>query len=243
MARQKPKLTVSEVKQIYENCITWALTWLNKNDYRVNTGIAVVPKLKADTVTIRMTNSLHCMGWPCRPGSTERVDILASAIEDVSLQEGVCKRATIWLNYFIVDGDKAIATERLRYDFTSPPQKRHPLFHVHGSSELLCDSDSYSQNELPSRLPESFKLQVDESLVSRRCQSMHMPSAFVNLPGLLAILASDHMKEDHWNEFMTECLKHCNNFPPVRDDMMDKIIALKHLGAWSWYDCASAVTP
>jgi len=216
--------SMQEIKQAYEECLNRAVTWLNRNGYSVNPTTVVVRKNGMGEVIVAITDTLHFRDWPYRDGSPEKVDILAWLVETISLDKRACTKATLRVNYFRIAGAKAIATESLHYDFGLPPQTKHPVCHVQNSNKVLD-------------IPESFNRDVDIKAIRDRCQNVRVPSAFMNMPALFAILAADHMSETAWREFMSECEQYFEKIPAVAEhDVIDKSIARGRLSAWKWYD-------
>jgi len=217
-----------KIQQIYGTFLDRALRWMRGNGYSVNAAVSIsATKMGPDEVVVTTKDPLHFQDWPYRKKSSEKIEILASIRETVSLQQGTCNSATVCVHYFEIDGNRAIATESLRYDCLLPPQtkKQHPVCHVHCS------------NEKPNRLPPSFRWEVDDHPIEKRCQTVRIPSAFVNLPGLLAILAADHMTEAHWEDFVKVCLRNIDEFPPIaHHDIVDSAIREGRLSAWKWYE-------
>lgn len=216
--------TIGKIRQIYETCLNWAVLWLNHNGYRVNTSGSVIPEPNNGDVVMRMADTLHCIDWPFRNGSSKKIDILATIAETISLKEGICTKAVVCVNYFKIDGNKAIATESLHYDYVCPPQAKHPLCHVQGMNDVLDT-------------PESFRHEVNSDWLKCRYHNVRIPSAFVNLPGLLAILAADHMRVTQWQEFMTEWQQRCAKFPRMKKHAaIEKAIEDGQVYAWAWYE-------
>jgi len=216
--------SIQEIKQAYEECLNRAVLWLNRNGYRVNPITVVVRKNGMGEVIVAMADTLHFQNWPYRDGSPEKVDILAWLVETISLADGACTKAILRVNYFRIAGAKAIATESLHYDFGLPPPTKHPVCHVQNSNKVM------------DKRPESFAREVHLKAIRDRCQNVRIPCAFMNLPGLFAVLAADHMSEKHWREFMAECEKYFEKVPVVAaHDVIDVSIAGGRLSAWKWY--------
>ncbi|MBL7218678.1 MAG: hypothetical protein ISS69_01070 [Phycisphaerae bacterium] len=220
-------VTMGKINQDYENCLNQATLWLNRNCYQVaRNNLKIVTGMRDPAhVTVKTKETLHFKEWPQRDGSNDKVDILVSMIETISVEEGVCTEAKICVDYFQISGQEAIPTESLHYDYKSPPQIKHPICHVQNSNKVLSD------------VPESFRYEVKPDALGKRCQSVHIPSAFVNLAGLFAILAADHMTEEHWREFMTTCLTHFQKLPAVaKHPIIDEAIPSSRLHASAWYE-------
>ncbi len=218
--------TIKEIKQLYEDCLNTATLWLNHNAYAVNhTGAVFCPKKEDDTGDgiVEATDTFHFWDWPQRDKSPERIDIVASMAETISLDNRTCKKARLRVYYYRIDGKEAIPTESVHYDYDCPPDTKHPICHVQNS------------NSQPSEFPESFTMhKIRHARFGDRCHNVRIPSAFVNLPGLFAILAADHMSEAHWREFMDHCRLHFSNIPPIAEHaVVDQ--AKKGLCAWDWY--------
>lgn len=216
-------LNYRQVYQIYDNCLNWAVGWLEKHGYAVNRISIAAKQTDEGDVIITTTEPLHFRNWPYRGAMTNKtLDILASVYEVVSLQDERCKEATLCVSYFRIEGKKAIAVESLHYDYLHPPQDQHPICHVQNCNDVL------------GTLPNSFEYDVERSAIEKRCQNVRIPSAFVNLPGLFAILAADHISETHWPDFMNRCLVHFRKIPAMAEHAVVNQ-AKEGLCAWDWY--------
>jgi len=218
-------LSYRKVYQIYGNCLNWALGWLGKRGYAVNT-ISIEARQIGQDVIVTTTQPLHFRSWPYRGAATKKtVDILAWVSEVVSLLDERCKKATTCVSYFRIEGEKAVAVESLHYDYVHPPQAQHPICHAQN-----C-------NDVPGALPDSFRYEVERSAIEKRCQNVRIPCAFVNLPGLLAMLAADHMAGGNWRDFMREATSRFQRVPAVAEHaVVDKEIPRGRLCAWAWYE-------
>lgn len=221
--------TRKAIIQSYEKCLNLARLWLNQNNYEVAPKDIVITAPSTGTSDVKVTTSdtLHFRGWPYRHDSRKTIDILATITEVISLETGTCQAATVCVSYFLIHGKKATAMESLHYDYELPPQtKQHPICHVQNSEAAV------------GKFPESFRYEeVDVEALGARCKNVRIPSAFVNLPGLFAILAADHMPEKHWREFMEYCLIHFTKVPAVpRNAFIYKGVPKERLCAWTWYD-------
>jgi len=206
-----------------------AAQWLNRNGYAISRSPRIVVEQHEGSALIGLSEALHFREWPYRAGSKKRIDILATVQETVSLQDRVCTMATTRVNYFRMDGRNAIPTEMLHYDFVAPPTRMHPICHAQSAGTLLSRSewpDTFSRNRT-----------VDERGLGERGQNVRIPSAFVNLPGLIMILASDHMQEDHWMDFSEFCLPHFEGFSCMTGSAeMKSLIGSNGLCVWAWYE-------
>lgn len=220
---------LTSLRKSYTTFIHSAATWLNRNGYAISRSPQIIVEEHGESAEIRLSEALHFREWPYRSGSGKRIDILATVQETVSLEHRLCTRATTRVNYFRVDGKRAIATEMLHYDFLAPPAKKHPICHVQSTGAMLDESD----------WPESFRHNrtVDDSGIGERGQNVRIPSAFVNLPGLIMILASDHMKEDDWEDFSGVFRPKFEGFPCMTGSTeMRSLIGSSGLCVWAWYE-------
>jgi len=221
-------LSTGAIQQVYQNCLDRATMWLRRNDYPVTEGVAVkIRKNGAGDVEIEPAKILHFQGWPYRDGSREmKIDILARVMETVSPEGEACTKANLWVNYFRINGNIATAMESLHYEYKVAPETKHPISHVENSNKVL------------EKRPESFNYEtVEDEALRKRCKNVRIPSAFVNLPGLFAILAADHMSKTDWREFMGYCLVHFKKVPAVPENaFIYKAIRRERLCAWAWYE-------
>lgn len=216
-------LNYRKVYEIYDSCLTWACGWLDKHGYRVNAISTEVKEANKGYVIIKTKEPLHCRDWKQRDGSHERIDILVSSIETISLEKEACTAARLCVSYFRIAGKKAIAIESLHYDYVHPPEKQHPICHVQNS------------NDVPGTFPNSFNYEVERSAIEKRCQNVRIPSAFVNLPGLFAILAADHMSRTDWCEFIRDYCVHFRKIPAIAEHTVVNQVK-EGLCVWDWYE-------
>lgn len=218
-------MTQAKVKERYANCLAQVVMWLSRNGYSVYPkDVAIVlGKQGADSVVVSTSTPIHLFDWPQRAGSSKRVHILASFSETISLTKGTCTQAKTKVSYFRVANNTATALETMHFDCCVPPVDLHPVCHVQNG----CD---YIQG------PEPFPKTIDDAAMRSRCQSIKVPTAFVNMPGLFAILAADHMSREHWGEFTRTCLTHFNGIPQLESHpQIDQVLRDARLKAWSWY--------
>lgn len=227
----------SSLKTNYTTFMNSAVAWLNRHGYYITRSPQIIIEVHQETAVIRLSEALHFREWPYRFGSKKRIDILATVQETVSLEQRLCTRATTRVNYFRMDGRRAIATEMLHYDFVAPPEMKHPVCHAQSTNALLDASER----------PDWFRRNrtVDDSGIGERGQNVRIPSAFVNLPGLIMILASDHMAPDDWEEFSDLFRPQFEGFPCMTGSAdMKNMIGSSGLCVWAWYESkASAVQP
>ena len=219
-------LSESGVRQRYGDCFYHAVLWLNKNGYSVYPkGITIVTtRTVRDIVVVSTSQAIHLLDWPQRPGSARRLHILVSILETISLQKEACTKATNNVTYFRVEDDTATAVESLHFDCAVPPDKQHPICHVQNDRRHVAP-------------PESFTHKIDATPLQARCQNIRVPTAFVNMPGLFAILAADHMSPAHWTDFMDGCLAHFQGIPALAPNtQVDKAIPKERLSTWAWYE-------
>lgn len=217
----------------YTTFMNSAVAWLNKKGYGITKSPQIIIEPQGEVAVVRLREALYFREWPYRSGSGKRIDILATVQETVSLESRLCIRATTRVNYFHVTGQQAIPIEMLHYDFVAPPERKHPICHAQTTGTLLDESE----------WPDAFRRNrsVDASGLGERGQNVRIPSAFVNLPGLIMIVASDHMKEDHWEEFSQVFRPQFEGFPCMTGSAdMKNLIGSNGLCVWAWYEFLSS---
>lgn len=219
-------LSRSRVQQRYGDCLDRAITWLNKNNYPVYPkGVRVQVDRDDDNYIVSTSDVLHFQEWPRGHASKKRLDILVSVIETVSPGDESCIRAAAGITYFQPDGDVATAVESLHYDFCVPAQAQHPICHLQISNKSVGPK------------PASFRRSVCEEYLRHRCQTLRVPTAYVNLPGIFTLLAADHLSPDHWREFMRDCRTHFEAVPGLPNHpVVDRAVQEARLRAWGWYE-------
>ncbi len=201
--------------------------WLNSNGYTIYPkGIQILTERTAQkTVNVSTAQAIHFHDWPYRPGSLKRLDILVKINETISQEDEVCVRSTTNVTYFRVDQDQALAVESLHYDCNVPPGAQHPICHAQNSRQTVDP------------LPESFPRQVQAGALQERCQSVRVPTAFINMPGVFTILAADHLSPAHWRDFMQHCLVWFKGIPGLpAHALVADAIPRERLAAWAWYE-------
>lgn len=218
-------ITVERVQIKYSTCFDKAITWLNRNGYSVQPkAIRIdVTKMPRDTVAVTTSQPIHFQDWPQRNESHHRIHILVSILETVSLKSAACIKATTKVTYFRVKNDVAVAIESLHFDCELPPVPQHPICHVQNDTGYVSP-------------PESFTRKINAAPLQARCQNVRVPTAFINMPGLFAILAATHMSQAQWIEFMAECQTYFQGIPSLElNDQVDGVISASRLCAWAWY--------
>lgn len=214
------------IVQKYSTCLDKAIAWLNKNGYTVYPrGVKIkAHRERNGNVVITTTDVLHFSAWPERGGnSNTKFHILASICETVSLKPLSCVRSTARVSYFHITDGVALVIESMHYDAEIPPQVQHPVCHAQGSNKPLSPS-------------ESFSFEIDSTAVCNRCQNVRIPTAFVNLPGLLVTLTANHLRKRDWSNFIKDCSAALKDIPCLAScDITDRICATEKLMALNWY--------
>jgi hypothetical protein len=217
--------TLSSIKKCYSTCLSNAILWLNKNSYTVFPQSLSIITLKNSegNIVVKTSEPIHLKNWPERGGSSHKIDILFSLREIISSQDSYCHSANIHVSYFRVERNVATAIESLHYDSDVPPAAKHPVCHAQNSRKHVDK-------------PESFTSEIDSSPLLNRSQNVRIPTAFINLPGILSILSADHMRENEWIEFMNHCMPHFRKVPQLPNNfIIDNQISNGRLAAWNWY--------
>lgn len=214
-------ITYRKILHTYRTYHYQAITWLNKKGYMITGNIKISP-LGNNKVLVTTDDIYHCKDWPERHDGTKTIDILASTREEISLHQAKCLKATVVANYFRINGENAIPSECFHFDYEISPRTQHPICHFQISNKLI---QTY---------PESFEYKItNSSILKNRCQTIRIPTAFINLPGLFTVIAADHLKENHWKEFMAACQSWHNKIPGFPD--ISNYPKIANLYAWHWY--------
>ena len=223
-----PPTTYEELYRRYLDFLNWIPAKLGSLGYSITCPHPDIRCVDGE-VDFSTPHPIHCAGWPFKPGSWRKtIDIVLCVNETVVLDQGDYRRATVRLNYLKKEDGVHSVVESIRYDCEIPVQPRHPIYHAHLSNEVL-------------EPPESLRDALDCGPIEARHGRIRIPTAFVNLPAVLAILASDHMDKRAWNDFMPALVGHCVGFPTVPEALLTaKLIAEPVPGAWHWYDLAGA---
>lgn len=218
-------ITASRVLQKYNICLEESLRQLNHLSLA-----AKYVRFKADSqskegyVKLTLTEPLYFIGWPYRSASRTKLDIVATVDETVCLDSGRCANSRCCVNYFRIDGDHRIACDAIHYDFDASIQLQHPICHAQNANRTI--------DNLPSEFPDY----VDKSALRNRHQLVRIPTAFVNLAGLIQALTADHLSPQNYIDFWAACEPYVANIPDHVDGAESRAICeSKTLRNRNWY--------
>lgn len=227
-----PRSQKTELFKTYDNFLVRALTWLNKEGHIVRPTETRIKIANDDqnNYIIETTNILHFKSWFQYPGSKKRIDILAFVRETISPKPlPACVCSNVYVTYFDIDDNKerAYAIESFRYEAKVPPQEQHAICHAHVVNKSLSEKSC----------PESFRYKPNDERIKGRFQKARIPTAYVNLPGLLYILTADHLPNNKWKEFIKHCTSKSKGFPSLANcNIINNIMSEKSIMACHWYD-------
>ena len=216
---------VGYVQRVYQNCLAETCRFLSNQGFAVRYTNVELCK-EGQNLVVTLAEPLYFRNWPYRTGAkpNEKLDILAEIKETISLNDGYCVRSTLRLNYFRLEGEKRIASDAVRYDFSEVVQDQHPICHAHNMNSIL------------DRRPEGFSEYVDASPIANRNQSVKIPTAFVNVAGLFVKLTADHLPAGTFAEFWSTCKSYIDDIPAhASHNVFDEIFAGRSLRSYSWY--------
>jgi len=219
-------ISVSVLKQTYQNCLIDAHKWFKDQGHQFEASI-INFDYSSDPLIIEIV--LHFRPLPHRLSPKGKISILASSRDEICKNDLSCKKSNIHLTYFEIDDQNEIAhaIESIHYDAEVPPKEKHPI----------CHGQIVNKSVSNTRRPESFHYAIEEENLKNRFQSFRIPSAYINLPGLLFILAADHLPNNKWKEFLEDCQPKFNNFPKLSGcNILRDISANASLMAHHWYD-------
>jgi len=177
------------ILKAYNNCLTEMQRILGNLGHKVSQENARATKNSNQTVSIFLNQILYFENWSYRSQSKVQIDILADVKETVRLSDSKCTKSTVVVNYFLIDGDSRIACDAIKYDFDEQIQRQHPICHAQNENRILDN------------LPETFPVSINQQSLVKRHQAVRIPTAFINLAGLLEKLTADHLSNEKYTEF------------------------------------------
>ncbi|MEM6777729.1 MAG: hypothetical protein AAF670_08720 [Planctomycetota bacterium] len=178
------------------------------------------------SVGVYLNEPLHFKDWPFRGSekSGERLDILAEVKETINRESGWCTKSSVVLNYFVNSKGSLTACEAIKYDYDFDVQPQHPVCHAQNSNKIM------------SHRPESFPEDFDVGSLVNRHQALRIPTAFVNLAGLLEKLTADHLPSDHYTDFWEQCQAVVDAIPcHDRGPIIERITKSGSVRSRHWY--------
>ena len=216
-------VTATGVLKAYNHCLDQSQRVLGRLGYRVHQENARVKK-NGDVANIYLNHPLYFEDWPFKSQTKHRIDILADVKETVRLSDGMCIKSSVVVNYFLIDGERRIACDAIKYDFDEHVQPQHPICHAQNANKVL--------SERPERFPDKF----DQSSLKNRHQATRIPTAFVNLAGLLEKLTADHLSNNAYDEFWSLCDAYVDAIPcHSRSELFGKITESNSVRSRFWY--------
>jgi len=216
------KLSGKNLPSRYRQCLDRASAWLLKRGHYFN---GYIKNIDASGENIVLEIVIQ-FSPKMKKG---KIHILASLRDVISKQDMSCKKSNVCVTYFEVEKEKKIAyaIESIRYDTKVPPEKQHAICHAH-----VVDKSISKQ-----RRPQDFDYKISEEYILKRYENARIPSAYVNLPGLLFILTADHLPNNKWKEFIDHCSTQFKEFPSLTNcSIINNIMREKSLMAYHWYN-------
>lgn len=85
-------------------------------------------------------------------------------------------------------------------------------------------------------MPPGFPEKVDSSAIENRQQAIRIPTAFVNLAGLIEAITADHLSPEKYEEFWDKCAPYVEGIPVHADgDQVRAICESNCLRSRHWY--------
>lgn len=196
-------LTASRVKQRYLNCLSESKRVLEKLGCSVAFSSLNIAKDGSDLVNVGVEEPIYFKDWAYRPKSKARIDILASFIESIRLSDGVCVSSAVTVNYLHRSGQECYACDAIKYDYCENAEAQHPICHAQNQNSVLPLPESFPKDRQP----------INQQALGQRHQVARIPTAFVNLAGLLAKIVADHLNTDAYAEYWTACEKVVGDIP------------------------------
>lgn len=166
--------------------------------------------------------------WPFKVVSNKKsVDIVVRTTETFSEDLTRIVSATTCVGYFEREDDTCRPLLELHYDFVTPVQEAHPLFHAQlGSTDWPVDK----LRELG--FPKSISRKDSHSGYA----NARIPTAFMGYAPILVSLAADHLKPQNFRSMIAEARKPVGLCDPSCKRMSDSLhpVAVPH--AHHWYD-------
>lgn len=167
-------------------------------------------------------------GWPFKVVSNKKsVDIVVRTIETFSADLKQIVNATTCVGYFERGDNTCSPLMELHYDFVSPVQEAHPLFHAQlGSTDWPVDK----LQEL------GFPKSISRTEPHGGYPNARIPTAFMGYAPILVALAADHLKPQNFRSIVAEARKLAGVCDPSCKRMSDSLLPIAVPHAHHWYD-------
>ncbi len=150
--------------------------------------------IRRETPQIVTVNSLiYLRTWPYKSSSgRKQVDIIVRGYERFTCAQDEITKSTIQVLYFDVKAGKASPLLGLHYDFETPVQAAHPVFHAQlGLTEITPQE----RKEL------SFRWEIQNPVVPLY-RNARIPTPHMNLGSVLLALVADHLPSSFYQSFL-----------------------------------------
>lgn len=152
-------------------------------------------RMKMESGRVAVVNSLISLpGWPYKAQSKKSVHIIIRSSERFGCDQNEMTSSTIQVLYFEGKGQKATPLLALHYDFDTPVQIAHPVFHAQLGFTKLTKEERESigfRREIP--LP-------DHTLYG----NARIPTPHMNLGSVLLAVVADHLPAPFYGRFLND---------------------------------------
>lgn len=150
---------------------------------------------------------LYLPSWGCKPSSPKRcIDIIVRSNEHFRYKKNEISKSTVQVMYFNADSHKARILLGIHFDFESPVQLAHPVFHAQ------LDVTTLNKEEYESV---GFRKTIVDAQ-THHYSHLRIPTPHMGLGAVLLALSADHLPV----AFHTEFLNAIRENPTVKWDVM-----------------------
>jgi hypothetical protein len=226
--------TPNQVRGAYDEFLNFFQIALEDNNGRMFVPDRPLASCFSDsgTGTVVFKGCLYLKNLHCRKlGSGKRLDVVIVSLEELRKNDPWrVKKSTVYLNYFIVVGDKAQLAQSLHFDFDEIGQADHPFFHVQLDRQLISKDDRQSAQFNLELLPSPS--QAAECEVTTR-----IPTPDMTLTSVLYCLAADHLRSDIFQQFAERVHRIQDRLPLLSFDALKKSVARSpdHFKSSHWF--------
>lgn len=215
------------VLQRYNNCLDESKRVLGKLGHKLHRpALRIDSHTNQERVEVTLAEPLYFENWPYRVSSRENIDIVVDICETIRKSDAACIKSAVTVNYFLRDGSEVYACDAIKYDYSEDADPQHPICHAQNLNRII------------NPLPESFDTgtTILQEALSKRQQAARIPTAFVNLAGLLAKVTADHLSNGAYAEFWAACEGVVQNIPcHSRQGGMPRIVESGCVRSRYWY--------
>ena len=145
---------------------------------------------------VKVDALIYLKDWPYKANSKhdKSVDILVQSTETFSCDLNVMTHSTVQATYFRTKDNAATPISAIHYDFRTPVDRAHPVFHAQFGVTKFD----------PEKIKAvGFRKQIQE-VENPHYGNLKIPTPYMNFASVLLGVAADHLPHNFFDKFLVE---------------------------------------